>query len=116
MEQPFELTDRIDGGRPVVAVSGELDIATAPLLRQRIQALFAAGQTTILVDLLGTTFIDSTGLGVLVGALKESQAAGGDLILVVNDPRILKLFDITGLIDVFTFQDASGPVPDLADE
>jgi len=54
------------------------------------------------VDLLGVTFLDSTALGVLVGALKRCREAGGDLRLVIAEPRILKVFEITGLTEVFT--------------
>lgn len=101
MDQSFHISDHEAGGVPVVAASGEIDVATAPPLRDRLQALAASGQTTIVVDLLGVTFLDSTALGVLVGALKRCRESGGDLPLVVTEPRILKVFEITGLMGVF---------------
>ena len=55
-----------------------------------------------MLDLLGVTFLDSTALGVLVGALKRCRELGGDLHVVVADPRIVKIFEITGLTNVFT--------------
>ncbi len=101
MDQTFEITEDDAGGVPVVSVAGEIDVATAPQLRERLQALVAAGNATIGVNLLDVTFLDSTALGVLVGALKRCREAGGDLRLVIAEPRILKVFEITGLTDVF---------------
>ena len=101
MDQAFHIAEDGSGPVPVVAASGEIDVATAPPLRDRLQALAAAGRATIVVDLLGVSFLDSTALGVLVGALKRSREAGGDLPLVIAEPRILKVFEITGLTDVF---------------
>jgi anti-sigma B factor antagonist len=89
-------------GVPVVAASGEIDVATAPPLRDRLQALTTSGNANVVVDLLGVTFLDSTALGVLVGALKRCREAGGDLPLVIAEPRILKVFEITGLTGVFS--------------
>jgi anti-sigma B factor antagonist len=77
-----------------------------------LQALIAAGSPTVVVDLLGVTFLDSTALGVLVGALKRCREAGGELPLVITEPRLLKVFEITGLTGVFpiysTVEDAVG--------
>jgi len=102
MEQTFDISEEVRGGVPIVSVSGEIDVATAPGLREQLQGLVAAGHATVVVDLLGVTFLDSTALGVLVGALKRCREAGGDLRLVIAEPRILKVFEITGLTDVFT--------------
>ncbi len=101
MDQTFEITEDNAGGLPVVSVAGEIDVATAPQLRDRLQAQVAAGNATIGVNLLDVTFLDSTALGVLVGALKRCREAGGDLRLVMAEPRILKVFEITGLTGVF---------------
>jgi len=56
----------------------------------------------VVVDLLGVTFMDSTALGVLVGALKRCRQAGGSMRIVVADPRVLKVFEITGLTELFS--------------
>ncbi|MGH9108732.1 MAG: STAS domain-containing protein [Acidimicrobiales bacterium] len=101
MDQTFKIAEGADRGVPIVSASGEIDVATAPPLRDRLQALTAAGKSTVVVDLLGVTFLDSTALGVLVGALKRCRESGGDLPLVITEPRILKVFEITGLTDVF---------------
>ena len=57
------------------------------------------------MDLLNVTFIDSTALGVLIGGLKRSQTAGSTFRIVVSEPRILKIFEITGLTDLFSIFD-----------
>lgn len=105
-EQSFDLDERRAGGLPVIGVSGEVDLATAPLLRERIETHLQSGDRSVIVDLRGTTFLDSTGLGVLVNALKRCREAGGDLHLVAVDPRILKLFAITGLQETFSISDS----------
>lgn len=111
MDQSFHITDREVDGVPVVSASGEIDVATAPPLRDRLQAMTTSGKSTVIVDLLGVTFLDSTALGVLVGALKRCREAGGDLPLVITEPRILKVFEITGLTGVFPIH---GSVEDAA--
>jgi anti-sigma B factor antagonist len=100
IELGLELTER--DGWAVLAVSGEVDVATAPRLRKRLVGLVGEGRTRIVVDLEKVDFIDSTGLGVLVGALKRVRTNEGDLALVCTGPRILKVFEITGLTKVFT--------------
>ncbi len=99
IELGLELTER--DGWAVLAVSGEVDVATAPRLRERLVGLVGEGRTRIVVDLEKVDFIDSTGLGVLVGALKRVRTNEGDLALVCTGPRILKVFEITGLTKVF---------------
>ena len=90
------------GGWAVLAVSGEVDVATAPRLRERLVDLVGEGNHRIVVDLENVDFLDSTGLGVLVGALKRVRTHDGDLALVCTQPRILKVFEITGLTKVFS--------------
>jgi anti-sigma B factor antagonist len=86
---------------PVIVLEGEVDLAAAPILQEEVDSLLTAGTSTIFVDLLNATFLDSTALGVLVGALEECRSKGGDLHLVVTEPRILKVLQITGLDDTF---------------
>jgi anti-sigma B factor antagonist len=89
------------GDWSVLAVGGEIDVATAPRLREQLIALVNDQHYRIVVDLDGVDFIDSTGLGVLIGALKRVRTHDGDLALVCSEPRILKVFEITGLLTVF---------------
>jgi anti-sigma B factor antagonist len=102
VEQDFHIEQRPDTTPPVIAVTGEIDVATAPQLRECLHDVIARGEVTIVLDLLGVTFLDSTALGVLVGALKRCRELGGELHVVVADPRIVKIFEITGLTSVFT--------------
>ena len=101
MELTFEIAEQWIGDVPVVTVSGEIDVATAPQLRQHLEASPVAEAPTVVVDLTGVSFLDSTALGVLVGAHRRRGEVGGDLRLVVTEPRILKVFEITDLIRVF---------------
>jgi anti-sigma B factor antagonist len=101
MEQEFRIEERLDGALPVITVIGEIDVATAPQLRESLHGVITAGRASVALDLLAVTFIDSTALGVLVGGLKRCRELGGELHVVVADPRIRKIFEITGLDKVF---------------
>ena len=103
------VTSRTDGDRTVVDVTGEIDVYTAPLLREELASLIDSEHTDLVVDLTKVGFMDSTGLGVLVGALKKVRTLGGDLRLVIDQEKILKVFRITGLTKVF-------PIHDTVDE
>ncbi|MGH9183309.1 MAG: STAS domain-containing protein [Acidimicrobiales bacterium] len=104
MELGLDVTER--AGYSVVSVSGEVDVATVPHLREKLHGLAAQGQNQIVVDLDAVDFLDSTGLGVLVGALKRVRATDGDLRLVCNQSRIAKVFEVTGLTRVFAMFDS----------
>jgi anti-sigma B factor antagonist len=101
VEQYFRIEERVDQGVPIIAVAGEIDVATAPQLRESLHGVIAQGQATVVLDLLEVSFLDSTALGVLVGALKRCRELGGELHVVVADARIMKIFEITGLTKVF---------------
>ncbi|HET9501348.1 MAG TPA: STAS domain-containing protein [Marmoricola sp.] len=98
----LSLETREVGGRAVVAVGGEIDVYTAPKLRDKITELVAAGHHDIVVDMENVDFLDSTGLGVLVGGLKKVRAENGSMQIVCGQDRLLKIFRITGLAKVFT--------------
>ncbi len=88
-------------GHAVVDVHGEIDVYTAPKLREKLIELVSEGTYHVVVSLEGVDFLDSTGLGVLVGALKRVKAHDGTLALVCTQDKILKIFKITGLTKVF---------------
>ena len=94
-------------GRAVVAVGGEIDVYTAPKLRDCITDLVGAGTYNIVIDLEAVEFLDSTGLGVLVGGLKKVRAHNGSLDLICSQERLLKIFRITGLAKVFVIHDSA---------
>jgi anti-sigma B factor antagonist len=104
MELGLEVTER--GSWAVLAVAGEVDVATVPRLREQLHSLVAQGRHHIVVDLEGVDFLDSTGLGVLVGALKRVRTNGGELALVCTQSRIRKVFEVTGLTKVFSLYDS----------
>ena len=89
-------------GKTVIAVSGEIDVYTAPRLRETLVSLVDAGNYRLIVDMEGVEFLDSTGLGVLVGGLKRVRAHDGGIDLVCTQGRILRIFRITGLNRVFS--------------
>ncbi len=97
----LSLSTRTEGDRTVVVVGGEIDVYTAPKLREQLIDLVSSGQYHLVVDMEGVEFLDSTGLGVLVGGLKRVRAHEGSLRLVCTQERILKIFRITGLTKVF---------------
>ena len=92
---------REQGDWSVVDAVGEIDVATAPRLREQLIALVGSGRYQIVVNLEGVDFIDSTGLGVLISGLKRVRTHDGAFALVCTEPRILKVFEITGLVAVF---------------
>ena len=99
----FSVNDRPVGSKAhVVAVRGEIDLFTAPEFKQRVMAPIAAGVEHLVVDLTETTFIDSSSLGVLIGAHRRLKARGCRLAVACDDEPILKTLRITGLDSVFT--------------
>ena len=97
----FEVNVAPVGEWTVVAVAGEVDVATAPRLREQTIDLIARGHHRVVIDLEAVDFLDSTGLGVLVGVLRRIRTAAGELRIVCATPRLLELFAITGLDGVF---------------
>lgn len=79
----------------VLAVAGEVDLASAPELRDRLFDLVSDGHRRIVVDLSTTEFLDSTGLGALVAGLKRLRAHEGEMRLVCTTARVRKVFEIT---------------------
>jgi anti-sigma B factor antagonist len=97
----FSVTTRAIGELSVVDVAGEVDVFSAPELAEQLTQLFDAGRRTVVVDLTSVTFLDSTGLGTLVAARNRAEEAGGQLPIIGSGERVLKLFRITGLDEVF---------------
>lgn len=89
----------------VVHVSGEVDVYSAPVLRARLDANIREGHHRLVVDLSGVTFMDSTGLGVLVGRLKLTRVRQGTIVLAGVRDRVAKVFNLTGLDKVFAIYD-----------
>ena len=105
MDLSLDVTER--DGYSVLSVRGEVDVYTAPKFRERLIELVSDGKYEIIVDLEGVDFLDSTGLGVLVGGLKKVRAHDGSLELICTQDRLLKIFRITGLAKVFVIHDSA---------
>ena len=97
----LKLAHHAKDGIEVIDVQGEIDMYTAPRLRELLINLVSKGSYQLVVDLGKVGFLDSTGLGVLVGGLRRVRAHDGSLDLVCMQQRILKIFRITGLTEVF---------------
>ena len=95
------LDSTTEGDWAVLSVKGDVDIYTAPRLRERIIQLADDGQRRIVADLQGVEFMDSTGLSVLVAGLKRLKENEGVLALVVTREPVLRILTITGLDRVF---------------
>ena len=97
----LSLATRAVAEHTVLEVGGEVDVYTAPRLRERLIELIDGGARNVVVDLGKVDFLDSTGLGVLVGALKRLRAVDGTFRLVCAKEPLLKIFRITALDQVF---------------
>ena len=101
----FDVTTEVGDGRATVSVSGEVDVYTAPQLRDRLYSVIADGARLVVLDVSAMTFIDSTGLGVIVGALKRLREADGDLTLRSPSRSTRKVLEITGLFRILNVED-----------
>ncbi len=116
MSPEFAITEHpIDDERHVLAVRGEIDLFTAPELKQVLAEAIEGGRIRIIVDLTDTTFLDSTALGVLIGAVKRLRSRDGALAIVNVDDNISKTFEITGLDQIFTIVPTRAEAVDAVD-
>jgi anti-sigma B factor antagonist len=108
--KPFFLESITAGGDcAVLRIEGEIDAYAAPQLRERVIDLAGNGTVHIIADLRGAGFLDSAGLGALVGSFKALRARGGSLTLVASTDRVLQVLRITGLSGAFALHSC---VPD----
>lgn len=104
----LEISSESNGSACTVKLDGEVDVYTAPRLKEELVALIQGGCTNLILDLEGVGFIDSSGLGVLVSALRRVRERDGSVRIVCTRESILKIFRITGLDKVFPiFSDAA---------
>ncbi len=98
MVTPFGMEVSGAPAAPVVVVHGEIDVATSPQLRTELNALLAGGARDITLEFAGVSFVDSSGLGVLVGTYKRMREEGeGSIRILGTQPSVRKVFEITGL-------------------
>lgn len=104
--EPREFDVDVDenGGATTIRIRGEVDLYTAPKLRERLEQVVAGEDQQVVVELSEMDFIDSTGLGVLVGALKQVREHGGDMVLRNPSRSTHKILEIAGLTKLFTVE------------
>ena len=102
----LELSTRTEGGATVVVVRGEIDLSTVPKLSDQLDELINEDRVDLIIDMGGVGFIDSTGLGALVGARKKALAKDGSVQLACVQQKILKVFRITQLTELFPVHDS----------
>jgi anti-sigma B factor antagonist len=95
-------TDHPEPNVAVIELKGEVDLYTCPELKDELLRVIGDGATIVVVDLTETTFIDSTGLGVLIRGVERLTTEDGRLAVVCIDPNMVKVFEVTGLDRVFT--------------
>ncbi len=101
-EPEFRLTDEpIDADTHLVAVAGELHVSTAPAFARGLDDALTRGATDVVLDLGAVEFIDSTGLTVLLNGLRSVTRRHGHMALVVSNPTVMRLFEVTGLDATF---------------
>jgi anti-sigma B factor antagonist len=86
---------------PIIDLEGEVDVYTAPQLKQQIINILESGAKELVVDLTKVDYLDSTALGVLIGGLKRMREVDGNMVLICPSPRIRRVFEITGLDKIF---------------
>jgi len=102
----IKVTTREAGDRTVIDVEGEVDVFTAPKLRETIIGCINDGKDRLIVNLSGVDFMDSTGLGVLVGGLKRVKERNGELAIAGAQGTVLRVLNVTGLNAVFPLHDS----------
>jgi anti-sigma B factor antagonist len=100
-ELSIDLKTESDGDTLIFKLRGSLDLATSPTVRAALTDATEKGKKDIIVDLTQVEFLDSTGLGALIGAHRRATEHGGSLRLIVSDGAIARLLNITGLMRVF---------------
>lgn len=106
MEMDLVINVRNDGAFPIIDLSGEVDAYTSARFREAMVDLIDAGAASLIVSMMKVEYIDSSGLGALVGGLKRSTERGGRIVIVCDNPQIRKVFEITGLEKVFPLYEA----------
>jgi anti-sigma B factor antagonist len=105
VEPPFDVkTARLEGDTFVVPVTGEADMQTTPEIERELQDVLRLGGRSVAVDFVEVGFIDSTALGLLMRFQPRFRARGGDLVIVSDDRRVLRTFEITGLDRIFRIE------------
>lgn len=98
----------------VLSVGGDLDVVGAPDMRQAVVTAVAEGSRLVALDLSELDFVDSFGLGAVVGALKRVRQRGGELALVCPSSRIRRVFEICDLDRILALHDSTDTLSELS--
>ncbi len=101
----LKIDTRLVDGKPVLDLTGEVDSYNSPKLREKMVSLIDEGNPNLIINMTGVDYIDSTGLGTLVGGLKRASEKNGAIRLICPNEQIYKVFNITGLVKVFSIFD-----------
>ncbi len=117
MEMDLLINVRRDAAVPIIDLSGEVDAYTSARFREAMIDVIEAGTASLIVNMMKVEYIDSSGLGALVGGLKRSSEHGGKILIVCDNIQIKKVFEITGLEKVFHIHDVeSDAVEELVND
>ena len=106
-------TRTADRELPIIELEGEVDVYTAPQLKQQMIGILEGGARELVVNLEKVDYLDSTALGVLIGGLKRMRERDGNMVLVCPSPRIRRVFEITGLDKIFDIYNTEAEAQDV---
>ena len=106
MQSHFRLEVRSQGQATIIAVSGELDLASSPALQEELDRVAASHAQLLIIDLRDLDFMDSTGLSVLVRAHQRAEEQGRELAMVKGPQQVQRLLSLTGVADRLTLADS----------
>ncbi len=109
-------TRTADRQLPIIELEGEVDVYTAPQLKQQMISILEGGAKELVVNLEKVDYLDSTALGVLIGGLKRMRERDGNMVLVCPSPRIRRVFEITGLDKIFDMYDTEDEAREVMGE
>lgn len=101
----LKIDTRMMDGNAVLDLAGEVDSYNSPKLREKMVSLIDEGHSNLVINMTGVDYIDSTGLGTLVGGLKRASEKNGAIKIICPNEQIYKVFSITGLVKVFSIFD-----------
>ncbi len=101
MQGVLQIRERGDGPASVLELTGEVDAYTSPSFREAINRALDRGKKALIISMEGVEYIDSSGLGALVGGLKKASEQHGRILIVCSKPQVAKVFEITGMVRVF---------------
>lgn len=121
MQGGLAMEVRVEGASTVIAIAGEIDLATIPLLTERLDQLIGEGRIHLVLDMSDVIFVDSTGLSALIRVRSRVLAEGGSIDLAGAQANVAKVFEITNLTEVFSLHDSVaqafaanvGPKPEI---